>query len=102
MLGSLIGREELEAEIRKATGLLARRPGVQRVWLFGSAAQGRRLDWRSDLDFAVEGLPETELSQAWCELDEALKLPVDLVRWESASATLRRQIAKRGRVLHEA
>lgn len=92
--------EQLNGEIEKAAGLLGRRPGVRRIWLFGSAAQGRSLDWRSDLDFAVEGLPEPDYGQAWAELDEALKLPVDLVRWETAPEGLRRQIRERGKLIY--
>lgn len=32
------------------------RSGARKVWVFGSVAKGRRLDFRSDIDFAVEGL----------------------------------------------
>ena len=40
----------MERDTAAAVQLLARWPGVTRFWLFGSAAQGRPLDWRSDLD----------------------------------------------------
>jgi hypothetical protein len=39
--------------------------------------------------------------RAWAELDEALTLPVDLVRWETANPILRDEIVNWGRVLHE-
>jgi len=72
---------------------------VRRIWLFGSAAKGRQLDWRSDLDFAIEGLAAADLAKAWSELDARLDLPVDLVRWEEASPTLQAEIRRTGRLL---
>jgi predicted nucleotidyltransferase len=92
----------LEAEIAAAVRSLSRWPGVRRIWLFGSAADGAdRLDWRSDLDFAMEGLAGEFHCRAWAELDEAVGLPVDLVRWEEAGPTLRERITARGTVVYE-
>ncbi len=88
------------ADIALGRDFLAGQPGFRRVWLFGSAGQGRPLDWRSDLDFAVEGLDKYALFELWSELDSRLTLPVDLVRWEDASPLLRQEITK-GRLLHE-
>ena len=85
-----------------ASDFLSHRPGVKRVWLFGSAAKGRNLDWRSDLDFAVEGLSADLLEQAWSELYQRLDLPVDLVRWEVASGTLKEEVQRWGKLLYEA
>ena len=96
----MLPSDQLKAEIQIGAGLLTQWPGVRRIWVFGSAAQGRS-DWRSDIDFAVEGLSESDYGQAWAELDETLKLPVDLVRWETAPEPLRRQIANWGKVLYE-
>src|ERR1051325_10417764 len=96
---TVITENQLSAEIARALRLLLRHEGVHRVWLFGSAARGGRLDFRSDLDFAVEGLAEPDLGRAWSELDENVKLPVDLVRWERAGPTLRAQIVQRGKLL---
>ena len=48
--------EIIERETARAVRLLCPWPGVKRIWLFGSAAKGGPWDWRSDLDFAVEGL----------------------------------------------
>src|ERR1700741_4727685 len=67
---SPISDEIADQEIRKAIGFLSHWPGVRRIWLFGSAAKGRRLDWRSDLGFAVEGMASIERYRAWAELDE--------------------------------
>jgi hypothetical protein len=58
------------------------------------------MDWRSDLDFAVEGLyPGGEYS-LWAEIDEVVRRPVDLVRLEDSSDLLRSEIQK-GRVIYE-
>jgi predicted nucleotidyltransferase len=94
--------EIVQHDTAAAVRLLARRPGVTRIWLFGSVAKGRPLDWRSDLDLAVEGLAASDQGRAWAELDEALTLPVDLIRWETAAPSLRDEIARWGKVLHEA
>lgn len=94
--------ESLRRDIDQAVKLLSRWPGVQRVWLFGSAAKGGPFDWRSDLDFAVEGMAKKDCGKAWAELDEALAHPVDLVLWESAPDVLCEQITLQGKLLHEA
>jgi len=88
-------------DVDKAGFYLAGLPGVRRVWLFGSAGRGRSPDWRSDLDFALEGLAVDLLCETWSELDQLCALPVDLVRWEDASPTLRAEIQK-GIILHAA
>jgi predicted nucleotidyltransferase len=98
----VLSAHEIDAQVRKAAFLISRWPGVRRVWLFGSAAQGKQLDWRSDLDFAVEGLAASDWPRAWNELDEQLMLPVDLVQWESATPALREQITGRGTIIYEA
>jgi predicted nucleotidyltransferase len=74
------------------------RLGAKRVWLFGSLAKGRTLDERSDLDFAVEGLPPELLFRAWSEVEALLECPIDLVEWERATASLR-AVIERERVL---
>jgi predicted nucleotidyltransferase len=99
---SEINLELIDTEIRKAVTFLSQWPGVRRIWLFGSAARNRRLDWRSDLDFAVEGMDATEQCRAWAELDERMTIPCDLIRWETADPVLRGEIFRSGKVLYEA
>ncbi len=102
---SSTARERLAAsaatDVETAVGILSQEPGVQRIWLFGSLAKGRRPDFRSDLDLAVEGLPAGRYLAVWAALDEALKMSPDLVRWEEASRTLRDEITRWGIVLYE-
>lgn len=100
-VAKLIDPARVERAVGYAAVFLAGWPGVRRVWLFGGAAKGRRLDWRSDLDFAVEGMEAGDLGRAWSELDQVVDLPVDLVRWESAGPALRAQIGEWGRLLYE-
>ena len=97
-----ISDDVVNLEIRKAVEFLSRWPGVRRIWLFGSAAKGKRLDWRSDLDFAVEGMASNDRYRAWAELDEQMKLPVDLVLLEVADPALRDEILRCGRVCYAA
>lgn len=93
---------KVDNAVRQAVEFLRRQPGVRRVWLFGSAAKGRNLDFRSDLDLAVEGLAADALPRTWSELDAQLPWPLDLVRWESASEGLREQVLAWGKLVHEA
>src|SRR5437867_13422741 len=97
-----ISNEVVDQEIGKAVDFLSNWPGVRRIWLFGSAAKGRRLDWRSELDFAVEGMNGGDRYRAWSELDERMKIPVDVVLLETANPTLRDEILRSGTLLYEA
>lgn len=77
-----------------------RAQGARNVWLFGSLAKGRRQDWRSDLDLAVEGLAPALYLGALGELLLRLPVDVDLVELETASEALRLQILTHGILLH--
>lgn len=90
-------RSDVEAVLRA----LAEWPSIRRVWLFGSLAKGRVPDFRSDIDFAVEGLPATAHYRALSRVDAVVPFPADLVRWEDADETLRDQIRGSGILLYE-
>lgn len=90
-----------QADVETAIRILSPHPGVRRIWLFGSLAKGRIPDFRSDLDLAVEGLPSERYLSIWAELDEAVRLSPDLVRWEDANETLRAEIQRWGTVVYE-
>ena len=84
-------------------GLLSARPEVEQVILFGSRARGDAEE-RSDIDLAVVA-PMTSPRQ-WLDivflLEEAdTLLPIDLVRWEEASAPLQERILVEGKILYE-
>lgn len=92
----------MERDIATVVARLSQYPSVSRIWLFGRAAKGEELDFRSDLDFAVEGLPLGEEFKVWTQLDATTGYPIDLVRFEEADDTLRSEILKWGRVIYEA
>ncbi len=92
--------DDLEHLLSLVVTYLARQPGVQRIWLFGSLAKGRAPDWRSDIDIAVEGLEKTALGGVWSQLDSLVQPPLDLTRYEEASETLKTEIEKWGRLLY--
>jgi predicted nucleotidyltransferase len=64
-----------------------------------SVAKGRRLDFRSDIDFAVEGLASAKCLRVGAELEELLDFPADLVELELARPALREQIESYGILL---
>lgn len=99
MARSALGPGE-NRDICAAVEVFARHSTIRRAWLFGSAARGKALDWRSDLDFAVEGLPPGREYSLWAELDEVVSRRIDLVRVEDANELLRSEIHE-GTVIYE-
>ena len=76
-------------EYREAARFLRETYRVSRVAVFGSAARGRFIDERSDLDLAVWGLDERLCFRAQGQI-LALDpdLTIDLVRYEDARPAL--------------
>ncbi len=75
--------------------------GARRIILFGSVARGEADD-DSDLDLAVEGLPAASFFPAMAAAWRVADRPVDLVRLEEASATLRDRVLADGEVVRNA
>lgn len=88
--------KRLEAA-RKGAALLYDN-GAQKVWVFGSIADGRPQDERSDIDLAVEGLPSHLFFRMVGQLLNVLPCSVDLVEMETVSPSLRQNI-ERNRIL---
>lgn len=88
----------LYALLPRARDLLVDVHGASTVRLFGSLA-GDRFTEYSDVDLAVEGLDESRYFTALADLMALLGVPVDLVRIESAPASLRDTIDAEGRRL---
>jgi predicted nucleotidyltransferase len=96
-----------EAAGSRAARLLERAPdaarrlrsfGATRVALFGSlAGPAPRVD--SDVDLAVWGLDGAHYFEALADLMALFRAPVDLVRVEEASPSLRDRIEAEGRPL---
>ena len=72
------------------------RLGARRVWVFGSLATGSMTE-TSDVDMAVQGLAPERYFEALAELMTVFGAPVDLVRIEEASESLRERILAEGR-----
>jgi len=90
--------EEVVAPLRRC---FAATPAVERVWLFGSRAQGGA-DPRSDIDVAVACPDE----RAWFDLLDRLEelptlLRIDATRLEDAEPAFREEVARTGRLIHE-
>lgn len=100
--------EELRKYVKQAeekagviADMLAKKCVVSRVWLFGSLAHGY-FDFHSDIDFAVEGLPEENYLKAYgIAEDIAAPVKVDLVLLETALPSLRDCILKEGKLLYD-
>jgi len=71
---------------------------AHRVWLFGSLANDTATE-SSDVDLAVEQLPEASYFPALTALMKLFGGPVDLVRIEEADESLRSRIEQEGRIL---
>lgn len=79
--------------------LLRERHGARRVVLFGSLARGTWVPERSDIDLAVEGVSESGYLSALGAAQMCALGPVDLVRLEDASASLREAVQREGKEL---
>jgi len=91
-------RERLAAGLEDAARLLRERYGARDVMVFGSLATGD-LSGEVDVDLAVEGLESGEYFAALADLMQGFGCPVDLVRLEEASTSLRERIGAEGRRL---
>lgn len=94
-----LGRQRQRAWIaaRQAAALLRQRFGAKRVAVFGSLVDPDLFHERSDIDLAVWGMGEADFLRAVAELLRMVEeIEVDLIRWESASATLRERIQQEG------
>lgn len=88
----------LLAHASEARSLLVDRYGAQRVWLFGSLEAGQPTA-ESDVDLAALGLESSVYFSALADLMALFRGPVDLVRLEAASDSLRDRVLSEGREL---
>jgi predicted nucleotidyltransferase len=91
-----------DTAIQRVTELLAEDPRVRVVYLFGSAARPGSASPR-DLDVAVAARPALalpELLRLQGRLQEAARLPVDLVSLDGAPIVLAHEIIEGGRCLY--
>ena len=84
--------------VARIAHVLGEFPEVRRSVLFGSRARGDNLE-RSDVDIAIEAPGAGP--ECWTRIVEAVDevptlLRIDIVRWETASAALKREIERDG------
>jgi predicted nucleotidyltransferase len=85
----------------RLASLLCQRFGARRVILVGSLARGE-FRQGSDIDLAVEGIPDEVFFQAGAAVEAAAGgIPVDLVPIESMSQAFADDLFREGIVLHE-
>ncbi len=75
---------------------LLKSKGANRVRVFGSVARGTKPDWHTEVDLAVEGLASSRYFEALGELLMTLTCKVNLVEYECASESLRKEIDRDG------
>jgi len=89
----------LESEIVKA--LVENFGSIKRIYLFGSLAEGR-FGLHSDIDVAVEGIPDEVFIRSMCVLNDISDdFEFDLVELDHISALLRKKILERGVLIYE-
>jgi predicted nucleotidyltransferase len=78
---------------------IARKFGVKRLILFGSAAESP--ESARDLDIACDGVDGWKLFELGAKIEEEIGIPVDIVPLQPANR-FTEYIAKKGRVIYEA
>jgi len=97
-------RQQLFQTAQKCADWLAEKYAVRAVYLFGSVAWPERFHADSDIDLAVEGLPEGRYFRALAELWRLLPpgRELNLVPLEAAFPELAKRVRKEGVVLYAA
>lgn len=79
---------------------LAKRYAIERVYLFGSLAEGLFLKG-SDIDLAIEGLDFHDYLKALAEYRYLGKIHLDILHLDFCKPHLKETILKEGKVLYE-
>ena len=91
-----------QEDLGRVLEILRRYPAVKRVRTWGSMLRPDRFTELSDVDVGVEGVDSPQVwSQIERELLDEVRLPLDLVRWESLMEPHRKSIEARGKVVYE-
>lgn len=82
---------------------LSRFPSVEKIILYGSRARGDAEE-RSDIDIAV--VCPTATKREWFDIEDVVDnartlLSIDLVRLDTASEELRKNVLREGKILYE-
>ncbi|MGH7597762.1 MAG: nucleotidyltransferase family protein [bacterium] len=100
----LLRQQRLLEAAQNCADLLAKKYAVRAVYLFGSVAWPERFHADSDIDLAVEGLPDEKYMRALTELWRVLPAgcELNLVPLESAFPELAERVRREGIVLYAA
>lgn len=86
-------------EARHLAKILKKEFLARRVILFGSLVSRDNFHFRSDIDLAVEGLPDDRFFKAVGKIIRISRFPVDIKPLEDMSEDSRREIEERGILL---
>lgn len=89
-----IAQKEKIKIARQCADLLKTKFGVKKVILFGSLLDYREMNYHSDIDLAVLGLPEKKLWLAGALLEKNHDFNIDLVEIEKAKPHILKAIKK--------
>ncbi|MCL4505508.1 MAG: nucleotidyltransferase domain-containing protein [Chloroflexi bacterium] len=92
-----LARDKLLERIRLVAKEIKARLGARRVILFGSLAHQAWFRQDSDVDIAVDGLPDTAYWQAWKIAEQIIpEKSIDLIDIDTASTSLKQAIERHG------
>jgi predicted nucleotidyltransferase len=89
-------------EAKKVAQRLVREFDANRVYLFGSLAEGGRFQERSDVDLAVEGIPPERFFKAWAAVSHSSDVSIELVDLDEVGEPMRSLILEYGELLCDA
>jgi predicted nucleotidyltransferase len=100
----LLRQKRLLEAAQNCANVLAKKYAVRAVYLFGSVAWPERFHADSDIDLAVEGLPDEKYMRALTELWRLLPAgsELNLVPLESAFPELAERVRREGILLYAA
>lgn len=89
-----ISQQEKIKIAQQCADILKTKFGVEKVILFGSLLDYREMNYNSDIDLAVLGLPEKQLWLAGALLEKNHDFDIDLVEIEKAKPHILQAIKK--------
>ncbi len=95
-------REQQRLAVLPQAVEILKKYGARKIILFGSLAKKDRFIYkRSDIDLAVEGIPDDKFLSALGDLMLSLPFLVDLKPLEDVDAFFRKRILESGKVIYE-
>ena len=94
--------EDAWAEARSVITMLAKEYGYLRIWQWGSLLDRRRFSEISDIDIAVEGVPDTAtFFELYGKAMSLTTFPLDLIELERIESLHAASIREQGRLVYE-